>query len=113
MSASIFCFLGANSSTSTFASELFPTEIRATGYSWTTNLFGRVTEIVTPFAIGWLADRVGIPWAVGVMAIGPVIGGIIVWRYAPETRGKTLEQISDELDGEAIVDTAPRRRVAR
>jgi putative MFS transporter len=113
MSASIFCFLGANSSTSTFATELFPTEIRATGYSWTTNLFGRVTEIVTPFAIGWLADRVGIPWAVGVMAIGPVIGGIIVWRYAPETRGKTLEQISDELDGEAIVDTAPRRRVAR
>jgi MFS transporter, putative metabolite:H+ symporter len=101
MSASIFCFLGATASTNTFATELFPTEIRATGYSWTTNLFGRVMEIITPFAIGWLADRIGIPWAVGVMAIGPVIGGLIVLRYAPETRGKTLEEISDDLDGES------------
>jgi putative MFS transporter len=101
MSVTIVCFLGANAATSTFATELFPTEIRATGYSWTTNLFGRFTEILTPFAIGWLADRIGIPWAVGVMAIGPVIGGLIVLRYAPETRGKTLEEISDELDDEA------------
>ncbi len=80
--------------------------LRATGYSWTTNLFGRFTEIVTPFAIGWLADRIGIPWAVGVMAFGPVIGGLIVPRYAPETRGKTLEEISNELDGEAALQPA-------
>jgi len=106
MSVTIVCFLGANAATSTFATELFPTEIRATGYSWTTNLFGRFTEIVTPFAIGWLADRIGIPWAVGVMAFGPVIGGLIVLRYAPETRGKTLEEISDELDGEATLQPA-------
>jgi len=99
MSANIFCFLGAAASTSTLATELFPTEIRATGYSWTTNLFGRVMEIVTPLAIGWLADRLGIPWAVCLMAIGPVIGGLAVLRYAPETSGKTLEEISAELDG--------------
>jgi MFS transporter, putative metabolite:H+ symporter len=101
MSVTIFCFLGAGASTSTFATELFPTEIRATGYSWTTNLFGRTTEILTPLAIGWLADRIGIPSAVGVMAVGPVLGGLLILRYAPETRGKTLEQISAELDGEA------------
>lgn len=101
MSVTISTFLGAGAATNTFATELFPTEIRATGYSWTTNLFGRFTEIFSPLAIGWLADRVGIPWAVGVMSVGPIIGGLIVLRYAPETRGKTLEQISDELDGEA------------
>lgn len=106
MSVTIVTFLGANAATSTFATELFPTEIRATGYSWTTNLFGRFTEIVTPFAIGFLADRIGIPWAVGVMAIGPVIGAVIVLRYAPETRGKTLEEISEELDGEAALQPA-------
>ncbi|HVO22158.1 MAG TPA: MFS transporter [Candidatus Margulisiibacteriota bacterium] len=116
MSVTIVCFLGANAATSTFATELFPTEIRATGYSWTTNLFGRFTEIFTPLAIGWLADRIGIPWAVGVMAIGPVLGGLIVLRYAPETRGKTLEEISDELDGEATGQatvTTERRRARR
>ncbi len=58
-------------------------------------------EIVTPLAIGWLADRLGIPWAVCLMAIGPVIGGLAVLRYAPETSGKTLEEISAELDGES------------
>ncbi|HVM98259.1 MAG TPA: MFS transporter [Candidatus Acidoferrales bacterium] len=98
MSASIVCFLGANASTATFATELFPTEIRATGYSWTTNLFGRGTEIVTPLAIGILADQIGIPWAVGIMAIGPIIGAVIILRHAPETSGKTLEEISAELD---------------
>jgi putative MFS transporter len=108
MSASIVCFLGANASTATFATELFPTEIRATGYSWTTNLFGRGTEIVTPLAIGILADRIGIPWAVGIMAIGPIMGALIVLRYAPETSGKTLEEISDELDGAAMGERAPR-----
>jgi len=111
MSVCIFCFLGAGAATSTFATELFPTEIRATGYSWTTNLFGRFTEIVTPLAIGWLADRIGIPWAVGVMAIGPVIGGVLVLVYAPETRGKTLEEISAELDGAADSGGQARRAV--
>jgi putative MFS transporter len=93
MSVTIVCFLGANSATYTYATELFPTAIRATGYSWTTNLFGRGTEILAPLAIGVLADRIGIPGAVGVMAIGPIIGAIIVLLYAPETRGLTLEEI--------------------
>lgn len=110
MSACIVCFLGANSATSTYATELFPTEIRATGYSWTTNLFGRVTEIVTPLLIGMLADRIGIPLSVGIMAIGPVLGAILVLRYAPETRGKTLEQIAAELDHAALgTHTKPSR----
>jgi len=110
MAVNIFFFLGAGASTNTFATELFPTEIRATGYSWTTNLFGRTMEILTPFAIGWLADRIGIPRAVGVMAIGPVLGGLIVLAYAPETRGKTLEEISADLDADATHKRAPRHR---
>lgn len=101
MAAAIVSFLGAQASTATFATELFPTEIRATGYSWTTNLFGRITEIFSPLLIGLLADRIGIPGAVGLMAIGPLLGAAIVWRYAPETSGKTLEEISEELDARA------------
>ncbi len=115
MSVNIFFFLGAGASTNTFATELFPTEIRATGYSWTTNLFGRFSEILTPFAIGILADRIGIPYAVGIMAIGPIIGGLIILRYAPETNNKTLEEISAELDGAALDGRTPtvRRAAAR
>lgn len=93
MSATVVLFLGANAVTYTYAAELFPTEIRATGYGWTTNLFGRMTEIGTPLVIGLLADRIGIPAAVGVVAIGPVIGALAVLKWAPETRAMTLEQI--------------------
>jgi putative MFS transporter len=97
MSLTVVCFLGANAATNTYATELFPTAIRATGYSWTTNLFGRIMEFATPALIGALAIEWGIPIAVGVTAIGPIVGALIVLLYAPETRGLTLEEIESGL----------------
>lgn len=97
MIMTVFSFGAANTATHVYASELFPTEIRATGYGWTTNLAGRVTEVATPIAIGYLIAPLGIPGAIAVVAVGPVIGALLVLRYAPETRGLTLEQIASEL----------------
>jgi MFS transporter, putative metabolite:H+ symporter len=97
MIATVFCFAAANTSTHVYASELFPTEIRATGYGWTTNLVGRVTEVLTPTAIGVLSLALGLPNAIAVVAIGPILGAALVLRYAPETRGMTLEQIAEAL----------------
>ncbi len=99
MVMTVFCFAAANTSTHVYASELFPTEIRATGYGWTTNLAGRVTEVLTPIFIGLLIAPLGIPGAIAVVAVGPIIGALLVLRYAPETRGLTLEQITSELHG--------------
>lgn len=97
MSITVVSFLGANAATNTYATELFPTAIRATGYSWTTNLFGRIMEFATPALIGALAIEIGIPGAVGLMAIGPIVGALVVLMYAPETRGLTLEEIEAGL----------------
>jgi putative MFS transporter len=97
MIATVFSFAAGNSATTVYASELFPTEIRATGYGWTTNLAGRVTEVVVPIGIGLLIPALGIPGAIAVVAIGPILGAALVLRYAPETRGLTLEQISETL----------------
>ncbi len=102
MVSTVFCFGAANTATHVYASELFPTEIRATGYAWTTNLTGRITEVITPTIIGVLILWLGISNSIAVVAIGPILGAILVMRYAPETRGLTLEQIQDELNGAPV-----------
>jgi MFS family permease len=107
MILTVFSFGAAITATHVYASELFPTEIRATGYGWTTNLVGRVTEVATPVLIGLLiAPLGGIPAAIAVVAIGPIAGALLVLRYAPETRGLTLEEVQVVLGREA----APRPR---
>lgn len=97
MILTVFSFAAGNASTHVYASELFPTEIRATGYAWTSNLAGRVTEVGVPALIGLMIPTLGIPGAIGVVSVGPILGAILVLRYAPETRGLTLEQIDREL----------------
>jgi putative MFS transporter len=97
MISTVFCFGAANTSTHVYASELFPTEIRATGYAWTTNFAGRITEVITPTVIGILIAYLGIRWSIAVVALGPILGATLVMVWAPETRGLTLEQIQDRL----------------
>jgi putative MFS transporter len=98
MIATVFGFGAATTATHVYATELFPTAIRATGYGWTTNLFGRITELATPALIGLLLAglHVSLPTAVAVVSIGPIIGSLIVLRYAPETRGMTLEAVEEQ-----------------
>ena len=107
MISTVFSFGAANTATHVYASELFPTEIRATGYGWTTNLVGRVTEVVTPMAIGLLIVPLGISWSIGVVAIGPILGALLVLRYAPETKGLTLEEVQERLASERHQVEAP------
>lgn len=105
----VFFFNCAIGATHVYASELFPTELRATGYGWTTNLFGRVAEVAVPVMIGQLIPIMGISWGITWVAIGPLIGALLVMKYAPETRGLTLEQIQEKLTREAA---GPKRMTA-
>lgn len=97
----VFFFNCAIGATNVYALELFPTALRATGYGWTTNLFGRGAEVVTPILISQLIPLLGISWGVSLMAIGPIIGALLVWKFAPETKGLSLEEIQDELEARA------------
>jgi MFS transporter, putative metabolite:H+ symporter len=93
--ATVFCFQGARTATATYSAELFPTEIRATSYSMTVQLLGQLAGLLTPFTIGALARSLGgLGNAVAAVSIGPVIGAVLVWIFAPETRGRSLEELS-------------------
>jgi putative MFS transporter len=111
MMSTVFAFGAANTATHVYASELFPTEIRATGYAWTTNLTGRITEVLTPTLIGVLILWLGISNSILVVAIGPILGAILVMKYAPETMGLTLEEIQAcfERDGDGADQSAGSR----
>ncbi len=93
MIATVFAFQGARTVTATYSTELFPTEVRATSYSLTVQVLGQFAALLTPFTIGALSRTMGgLGNAVAVMSFGPIIGAVLVMRFAPETRGKTLEE---------------------
>jgi putative MFS transporter len=94
MVITVFAFQSARTATATYSAELFPTEIRATSYSMTVQLFGQLAALLTPFTIGALSKSLGgLGNAVAIVSIGPIIGALLVWRFAPETRGVPLEQL--------------------
>lgn len=95
MVATVFAFQGARTATGTYSAELFPTEIRATSYSIAVQFLGQITAILSPFLIGVLSKSLGgLGNAVTIVAVGPVVGAILVWLFAPETRGMRLEELS-------------------
>jgi MFS transporter, putative metabolite:H+ symporter len=99
MILTVFGFTLANTATHVYASELFPTAIRATGYGWTTNLFGRITEVGTSFLVAAFVNTLGISGSVAIVSVGPILGALLVLRYAPETRGLTLEEVQQVVSG--------------
>jgi len=95
MVVTVAAYQAARSATATYSTELFPTEIRATSYSLTVNLFGQIASLLTPFIIGSVSKSVGgLGNAIAILSIGPLLGALLIWRYAPETRGIQLEELS-------------------
>jgi MFS family permease len=105
MIATMFAYQAARTATSTLSTELFPTEVRAAGYSLTVQVFGQLGWAFSPVMVGALADRFGgLGNAASLFAIGPVLGAMLVLAWVPETRGRTLEEISP-----GAIAVAPRR----
>ena len=73
-------------------SELFPTEVRATGQGLTYNI-GRGLGAFGPYTIGALAQvqGVGIGLALALTSVFFVAGAVLI-MLVPETRGKPLEE---------------------
>jgi putative MFS transporter len=79
-----------------FTTELFPTEVRADAFAWANNVLGRSTYVLSPWVIGWLADRPGVGYrgAVSLTALFPLLALAVILVCFPETAGKELEETS-------------------
>jgi putative MFS transporter len=95
----MFAYQAARTATSAISTELFPTAIRATGYNLCVQVIGQVCWMLSPVVIGLMSGPLGgLGNASSFFAIGPFIGIAIVLFLIPETRGKTLEELSPSPD---------------
>jgi MFS family permease len=95
--ATMFAYQGARTANSALSSELFPTGARATGYSLTVQVLGQLGWMLSPLAVGALSAPLGgLGKAASLFAAGPLVGIVLILTMVPETRGKTLEELSPE-----------------
>jgi SP family arabinose:H+ symporter-like MFS transporter len=79
-------------------SEIFPNKIRGRAASIATSTLWTSTLIVT-FTFLSLVKKFGLAGTFAIYAFLCAVCFVFTWKYIPETRGKTLEQIQQELGG--------------
>ncbi len=95
--ATMFAYQGARTANSALSSELFPTGARATGYCMTVQVLGQLGWMLSPLIVGALSAPLGgLGKAASLFAAGPLVGIVLILTMVPETRGKTLEELSPE-----------------
>ena len=89
-----FFNLGAWGVVYSYTPELYPTWLRGTGAGWAAAV-GRVFAFLAPASLPFLIGLAGRDEAVFlVFTVVMVLGGVVVLLFGPETRGRTLEEVS-------------------
>lgn len=89
----IFCIQLAGNSMQIFASEVFPTNARASGFGLTQGVGRLGTAFIIP-AILWIQVRLGIDWVFTSIAAMLVIAAATVNILGPEARGVALDVLA-------------------
>jgi len=86
---------------SSFTTEIFPTEIRANSLAWANNLLGRIGMVGAPAIVGFLANPLGsVGNAVTLLGFTPILATGIVLFILPETRWRKMTDfMSDRIQG--------------
>jgi sugar porter (SP) family MFS transporter len=79
-----------------FISEIFPNQVRAKGQTLGSSTHWVMAAIIA-FGFPYLAETLGGAVTFSFFAIMMVLQFIFVWRFMPETKGRTLEQIETNI----------------
>jgi putative MFS transporter len=77
-----------------FTTELFPTAYRADAFAWSNNLIGRIGYVLSPLAVGTLAETHGWGPVLALTGLGPALAIVLVLVLLPETGRRELEETS-------------------
>ena len=94
----VFFGLGMGPVMSSFATELFPTEIRGQAAAWIRNWFEIAGYVFGPALVGILGDHAtgaigNIGDTVTLLMILQLPALYLIWKYMPETKGLELEEV--------------------
>src|ERR1700677_299971 len=90
-----FSEFGPNATTFVYPSEIFPVKVRTTGHGIAASM-GKLGGFAGVFTFPFFMDWHGLPAAEGAAAIVSVLGLIVTIFLLPETKGKSLEELSEE-----------------
>jgi MFS transporter, PHS family, inorganic phosphate transporter len=90
-----FTEFGPNATTFVYPSEIFPVKVRTTGHGIAASM-GKLGGFIGVFTFPFLMQWHGLPAAEGAAAIVSGLGCIVTLFLLPETKGKTLEELSDQ-----------------
>jgi putative MFS transporter len=89
----IFFVQVAGNSMQIFASEVFPTNARASGFGWASGVGRLATAFIIP-TILWIQNGYGLTTVFVCLAIALVIAAVSVTQLGPEARQKGLDEIA-------------------
>ncbi|MDT0829972.1 MFS transporter [Escherichia coli] len=76
-----------------YSAELYPTRLRAIGTAFS-SAWLRAGSSVGPLLVGFIVSGFGIRFVFIVFAVIALIGGLVTYLFAIETKGKSLEELS-------------------
>ncbi|WKV52467.1 MFS transporter [Dickeya fangzhongdai] len=76
-----------------YSAELYPTRLRAIGTAFS-SAWLRAGSSMGPLLVGFIMSGFGVRFVFITFAVIALIGGLVTWLFAIETKGKSLEELS-------------------
>lgn len=89
---------GVYGATAIYVSELHPTHLRATAVGWFFGI-GRIGSFLAPTVVGFMLAYGAGAYVLHTFALSFLIAAFALWAIGIETRGKTLEEITQSKPG--------------